>query len=527
MKFLFLMSLTLFSATNLFASEKATGKKESLKEDEEVKKCLKGDFTGNIDRCIAIIYAGAITKEGPKPDRASPADNAFECTKNSSVTQDWEACRKAIKTYTTLVGLEKAMQTTSGIQNQIAQQKIQKEVSQKAAEGNLQTAALEAVAQQNKSNAAILHQQMLFYGSQGAALEAQVKAWPTQRKTVCKKQVDKSTLTVMYKQAQENTPIQKKPDGKGGFIYSNLAVGSGPTGIVMDTKFQVNSGNEVCNTVLKKLTDSDLFPNDTARAVLQAKAMEALSKAVAAGIDANKLKQNAAKAETLANVYNEDTADAMVELCAVDPTNVKCKTSGTRVNQAAYQAGDFNIGGNGVGQAFNLNPNGATAEEIGNAGTVGPNNVADITSPFADEAAKSSELLDRAGGASYTSAGAGGGGGGGVGGGGGGGGSAALGGDLQGADKDNKEAEIKTSKRDGGYSEAAGGGFQAMGSPSHDDENPLQSLFDQEGAKGGIEEDRSIASEDIDNSNSALFEKISKKYVKVHGEKRIEANNLE
>jgi hypothetical protein len=67
-----------------------------------------------------------------------------------------------------------------------------------------------------------------------------------------------------------------------------------------------------------------------------------------------------------------------------------------------------------------------------------------------------------------------------------------------------------------------------MGGGNHsDDENPLKSLFDQEGAKGGIEEDRSIASEDIDNSNSALFEKISKKYVKVHGERRIEANNLE
>lgn len=524
MKLLFLMSLTLFSATNLFASEKATGKKESLKEDEEVKKCLKGDFTGNIDRCIAIIYAGAITKEGPKPDRASPADNAFECTKNSSVTQDWEACRKAIKIYTTLVGLEKAMQTTSGIQNQIAQQKIQKEVSQKAAEGNSQTAALEAVAAQNKSNAAILHQQMLFYGSQGAALEAQVKAWPTQRKTVCKKQADKNILNDIYKQAQ----VKAVPPGQNPPKYSAIAIkGGGPLGTVMSDTQILNSGEQVCNTVLKKLTDSDLFPNDTARAVLQAKAMNALSKAVAAGIDANKLKQNAEKAETLANVYNEDTADAMVELCAVDPTNVKCKTSGTRVNQAAYQAGDFNIGGNGAGQAFNLNPSTGTPEEIGNTGTVGPNNVADITSPFADEAAKSSELLDRAGGASYTSAGAGGGGGGGVGGGGGG-GSAALGGDLQGADKDNKEAEIKTSKRDGGYSEAAGGGFQAMGSPSHDDdENPLQSLFDQDGANGGIEEDRSIASEDIDNSNSALFEKISKKYVKVHGEKRIEANNLE
>jgi hypothetical protein len=281
-----------------------------------------------------------------------------------------------------------------------------------------------------------------------------------------------------------------------------------------------------CEKILSKLSDGELFANGNARGFLQAKAIEAVGKAVAAGLNASKLKQNAEIADGLADQYTDPGGDAMFELCAVDPANVKCRSNGPRVNQGAYQAGQFDLGGGGAGQAFNLNPNAGSGEEIGNIGTTEGNKVSGISSPFGEDAKEAAGLLDQAGGASYTSAGAGSGGGGGVGGGGGG-GSAALGSDLQGADKDDKEAEIKASKRDGGYGSGGGAGFAATGGGSGDEENPLKSLFDQEGAKGGIEEDRSIASEDIDSSNSALFERISKRYSKVHGEKRIEANNLE
>jgi hypothetical protein len=44
---------------------------------------------------------------------------------------------------------------------------------------------------------------------------------------------------------------------------------------------------------------------------------------------------------------------------------------------------------------------------------------------------------------------------------------------------------------------------------------------------GGVEEERSIASGDIDGKASGLFEKISRRYTQIQADKRIEAKNLE
>lgn len=501
----------------------------------DVKTCLSGSSGANAninDKCIAMIYAAGYSGhfDNFTTDRDGPADKSFECKRLSPLHQDWDACNKAIKTYTTMLGLDGAMQIASKVQSQMANAKLQKEVTEKAAKGNLQTAALEATADKNKSDAGILQQQMTFYGSQAAALEKQVAAWPTKIKTVCKSKnlttakkdfIRSKTLAIQ----NHLTPPQgaSVPDNK----LKTPVVVKGVT--VLNAKGDLDSSafsEASCEKILSILSDGELFANGNARGFLQAKAIEAVGKAVAAGLNASKLKQNAKIADGLADQYTDPGGDAMFELCAVDPANVKCRSNGPRVNQGAYQAGQFDLGGGGAGQAFNLNPNAGSGEEIGNIGTTEGNKVSGISSPFGEDAKEAAGLLDQAGGASYTSAGAGSGGGVG-GGGGGGGGSAALGSDLQGADKDEKEAEIKASKRDGGYGSGGGAGFAATGGGSGDEENPLKSLFDQEGAKGGIEEDRSIASEDIDSSNSALFERISKRYSKVHGEKRIEANNLE
>lgn len=497
--------------------------------NSDVKTCINGAITTtNLERCIAIRFAAGLSGlNGIETDTESSKDRTINCKLKSPTNQDWEACRQGIKTYNTLVGLDGAMQLSTGIQSQMAQNKIQKDTMKEAQAGNLQTAALQATADQNLANAKLLEQQASFYGGQAAYLETFVATkWPSKVKTVCKSkrlsEVKKTiagnisqAITAAHKQTvQTQTQPVVTPVNVAG-----VAIGTSDGKVPEAGITEAN-----CEKILSKLSKSELFPNDSARSALQNKAIESIGKAAKAGIDANKLRKNAKVAETLKDQFVDPGGDAMVDLCRIDPANVQCRGTGTRVNQAGYQAGQFNLDGGGNGQAFNLNPSAGTGEDIGNIGTGEATNIAGVTSPFADEADKASDLLDEAGAASYTAGGAAGGGGGGVGGGGGG-GSAALGGDLQGAEKDDKEAEIKASKRDGGYA-SGGGGFQATGSGSSD-ENPLQSLFDQDGAKGGIEEDRSIASEDIDNSNSALFEKISKKYAKVHGEKRIEANNLE
>ncbi len=527
MKNVFITSAIFLSMVNYAFAQDQNNNQQVV--SASIAKCTGGGAItiGELSKCVGVYYSAGISggKDDNGTDRANPADKTFECKLNSPTNQDWAICKKGIGYYNALALADKGMQVASQVQSTSTNNKLQKDVAAKAAEGNLQTASLEATADKKKSDAKILDQQMAYYGAQAAGLEALVGSWPTKKSKLCKQ--DNINEAKSYIK-QKIELLQVTSDGKGQNEDKSLQIGSLQ---VRDKNGAVNTKifeSKNCELLLGALSPNELFPNNAARSALQAKALEAMGKSIAAGINANQLRKTAKVAEDLANKYNDPGGDALVELCMVDPTNVKCKSSGTRVNQGNYQAGQFNMDGGGAGQAFNLNPTSGTGEEIGNEGAVGANNVADITSPFSDEADKASKLMDQVGGASYTSAGAGSGGGGGVGGGRGGGGSASLGSDLSGADKTDKEAEIKASKRAGGYgSSGEGGGFKAMGRSGSDDENPLKSLFDEDGAKGGIEEDRSIASEDIDSSNSALFERISKKYAKVAGEKRIEANNLE
>ncbi len=85
---------------------------------------------------------------------------------------------------------------------------------------------------------------------------------------------------------------------------------------------------------------------------------------------------------------------------------------------------------------------------------------------------------------------------------------------------------LKTNKMTGKYKASKGAGFQAV-KAGKEDANPFSSMFDAKGGEaGGIEEDRSIASDDGSEA-SGLFHKISKRYGQVHQDKRIESQNLE
>src|SRR5690606_39178019 len=165
--------------------------------------------------------------------------------------------------------------------------------------------------------------------------------------------------------------------------------------------------------------------------------------------------------------------------------------------------------------------------EFGEEANVDSTRVAEINSPFADAAKEANDILDQASAASSGSGeGAAPGGGGGGGGGMGGGGTASLGNDTQTPDESPEEAEIKAKKASAGYASAGAKGVTGVKS-SKEDSNPFASLFDQKGSAGGVEEDRSIASNDIDDKSSILFQKISRKYSEMHSSKRIEANKLD
>jgi hypothetical protein len=106
---------------------------------------------------------------------------------------------------------------------------------------------------------------------------------------------------------------------------------------------------------------------------------------------------------------------------------------------------------------------------------------------------------------------------------GGGAGGAALGNDLKGPETP-KQNDVKANQVGGAYKFTGGQGFKAVAASK--DNNPFSSLFDSK-SQGGLEEDRSIASDDIGGKDSGLFMRISKRYGKVQSDKRIEALNLE
>lgn len=529
--FALVTSLLLFASTSLEAKD---GKDEA---DSQIKDCISGNAIpkNDIPRCVGLIYASGISGlkyETSKSDKESK-DKAYKCVKESPANLDWDFCKSSLTLYNGLVIAEGAMSIATQLKTNSNNKNIQESVNQKALTGSIQTAAIEGQKEKLESDAKILTSQMTFYGGQAALLTTQITSWPgsvDRVKSLCEKRFTAASAEINRRLGELKV---SNPDGKLNQIKVGKSVFTvAPKPNEATTEMPVVAPPATlasCSEIITEvLTEDELLPNKSAKGVVTAKALEATGKAAAAGIDASKARAAAKQLEQVAGQLNntDNSSPAIIELCRVEPTNPRCMASGARTNISSYQPGQFNMDGGGGGQAFNPNPE-ATDGVLGNEGVATDGKtIADITSPFSDEADKASKMLDQAGGAAYGPGG--GSAGGGVGGGGGGGGSASLGSDLKGADKDNKEAEIDVKKTVASYGGGGGGGagYKAMGG-SDKDENPLQSLFDGEGAKGGIEEDRSIASEGIDDKNSALFEKISKKYEKVAGEKRIEASNVE
>lgn len=264
-----------------------------------------------------------------------------------------------------------------------------------------------------------------------------------------------------------------------------------------------------------------MVANKQAKGAFTTAVMMFAAKGIQAGIAANQLGNIAKKVEE-AKKQTETPYDAPTfDRCMVNSLDPACKTPGTITSGSGLQDGGFSFGEGFGNNAFN---------PIGEEDTLGgveplplsDQVVPDASNPFVDDAKTASGILDPAGAASIQPGGAGGGGGGGAPGLGG--GSASLGNDTPGVDESKKENDIKANKADGKYNLAGGGAFQAI-KPMKDD-NPFANLFDGKGG-GKLEEDRSIASGDIDGQDSGLFSKISKRYSQIQADKRIEAKNLD
>lgn len=464
---------------------------------EPVKYCRGYELISN--RFGASLSAGN--------ERRASADNKIFCVRKSGITADWESCTSALGLYNAIVVAEAAMQVFQGVQSNNVQNQINNDVSQRAAQGDAQNAAYDAQVKQARSAQSLNQQQATAYAAAVAALYSKIQSW-----------IKETPEAVIQKGCGDTAPsaTNRPPATPTPQLYvSKEAVPTtGPR------------GNETCSAAAREATQryaGFVFANRDAKAAFTTAAMMFAAKAIAAGIKASQLGNIAKKVEE-AKKQTEDQYDAPTfERCQLTPNDPACAGAVTRSSGSGLQDGGFGFGDSFGNNAFNPLGDEEKLGDIAPLPLPGEDTVAGVSNPFADDAKNAAGIIDPAGAASVQPGAAGGGGGGG-GAPGGGGGSASLGNDTPGMDDSKKESDIKANKADGKYNVAGGGAFQAI--KGMKEENPFANLFDGK-AGGKLEEDRSIASGDIDGQDSGLFSKISKRYGQVQADKRLEAKNLE
>lgn len=435
--------------------------------------------TDDLKNCenLKALSGGTLVEINPREfASAKTLDGAISCKMMASYTIDYASCEKAAAQYNFVLNAETAMDLQQKIRTDLKSKSIQEDAAKQAAEGNLQEGALDAGIANHKHMKQMNTEKMAAYGMAVAALVRAYTIIPGEKvvKQKCASGPDADAVKFCDQTIRNNKPaILANQEAKG-------AIG----------------------LAIAKFT----------------------AKGIAAGIAMGQNMNAAKKIEQAKNQYDDGGEDVMMERCTFNPTDPACAKPGNRVAGQSFAGGEFGLGAGG-NNAFDMTADGENLVEEGAATDLSNNGVSGINSPFAEEAKNAQKIVDPAAAAQMQASGgaAGGGAGGGSGGGG---GSASLGSDLAGADKDgDKEASIKTNKVSGVYGSAGGSGYKGVGK-GKDDANPFASLFDAK-SNGGIEEDRSIASGDIDGSASGLFQKISKRYSQIQADKRIETKNLE
>ena len=413
-------------------------------------------------------------------------DKKITCYQRGGYTLDYKACTSAVGMYNMVLNAETALNLTHKIMTDVNNKKLTSQVNESVAKGNVQEAAIDASIANNNNIKNMNQQRAMAYSAAVAALSSKM-SWPSSK----------------IESVTKNCQNKFKPDS--------------PSPMPCDKASKVS-------VTMRK---SELFANEMAHAALKNAIVDFIQKGIAAGMAMNQFGNIAKKMEAGKQNYAPTEEDVMIERCALNPADPACVGRGNRVSNPSTISGTFGgIGSNG-NNSFGMGD--GVTDTFGEEGD--PSNlgspVADVTSPFAADAKAANDILNPAAAAAVQpgggSAGGGGGGGGAAGGGGGG---ASLGDDLEGANTEGqKDPTLKSKQTAGNYEYGGGGGYKSVqgGKP---DANPFQSMFDNK-SQGGVEEDRSIASGDIDGQASGLFQKISKKYGQMQADKRIEALNLE
>jgi hypothetical protein len=453
--------------------------------------------TEALQTCRAYEIAAAANGEGfsEENETAISQDRRIVCVRRGTHVADWKSCKSGKDAYDMVVIADAALNMTQQVRTAQSTRKMNNQMAEEISAGNAQNAAYDATIQHNQNLANMNKEKVAAYTAALGLLGSKIASW------------------------------QGKSDGALERLCGNVnqnnfrAPISSPTMATENPSIPLPT-SKTCIDYLKSVRSS-LFANDSGKAALVAAFMEYMQKAIAAGMAAKNLSNIAKQVEQVKN-GTEDLGPTMFERCSVAPNDPACMQGGPRVPGQEYVGGEISIGEN-----FN-NAFGNNLEETPNVGFDNPDltpgeSVADAGNPFEDAAKEASGILDKAPAANFQPGSAPSGGGGGAGGGLGGGG-VSLGNDLKGPEAE-KTAEVKADGTGGKYNFTGGGGFQAI-KQGKEDANPFASLFDSK-SQGGVGEDRSFASDDIGGKDSGLFLRISRRYGKISGEKRIEATNLE
>src|SRR5690554_5050276 len=386
------------------------------------------------------------------------SDGLIKCVQMAGYTLDYQSCRNTARVYNTIVASTMALELQAEIRVQNAQKDIANEAQKKALAGDVQGAGLQASRENSETMKQIHRERAAAYAAAVTALGTSLARWVGDAEDACEK--------AQERQAVNDCPKKMK-------ILEESAM------------------------------DDELYPNRAQKDIFATALAKYSAEALKAGMEANKYKKSEEAVAKIQNQYEEDLQDIQFDECVINPTAKKCLGPGEKIAGESFKMGNgsFTIGGAdsnsfdfGAGDSDDFN-------EFGEEANVDSTRVAEINSPFADAAKEANDILDQASAASSGSGeGAAPGGGGGGGGGMGGGGTASLGNDTQTPDESPEEAEIKAKKASAGYASAGAKGFTGVKS-SKEDSNPFASLFDQKGSAGGVEEDRSIASNDIDDKS--------------------------
>ena len=407
-------------------------------------------------------------------------DGKFRCVRPTAWTVDYESCKTLINTYDGAMATEQIGGVALQAADMVKQNEIQTEVMQKQAEGEGQTAAMDAMQQTAEYKSKQELGKSVFYGAQVA------------------------TFTTML--GTYTTPSRIADQCNGGYWCARA------TGVYMPMFDSLKT---------------EFFANQEVKNKFYQYIIETSGKAAVAGILAANYKKQAemvgeVKENYVLPEYGNNGPRIQMSYCQFNPTAKGCRGSGERFkNGGGYEFGGFN----GVGNTGDdLSVGGAeVADGIGEdkamsaaerkklddlTKLMGEGGGAKVKSGF--EAPGAAKVTAGGGGSAVNAGGASASGGGGGGGG--------AGGGVNTAGKSNMAARTGnvTFGQGGGltFRGGKGGSSQAKDKKSA---NPFSSLF------GKDSKSREVASgaNDIAPQNSSLFDKISKRYGIVKEEKRI------